>query len=430
MEYVINLFNNYGYIVLFIALLLEIIAFPLPGEALMTYCGYVVYQGKMSWIISIVIATLGVCSGVTLSYYIGRTLGIAFFEKYGHYVHMDKKRMDTLSIWFEKYGNRLLLVAYFIPGVRHITGYFSGITEVSSKKFHINAYIGALIWTTVFISSGRILGANWEVYHGIFKRYFVIAGLSVAIIMILIYAYKFHKQKVIDFVVRALYKGLDIFHSLGKIKLFIAAASALFFVLLALIIGIIQDYLAHEFGKFDKVVKYLVMNTFNDKWTGFMKIAVQLSSFRIIIAALAITIMWIIIWGKEKAYEIRFLIAAFGGVLILASILEIIFHRTGPTGMVNTFPSRQSLMAVDVYGFSIYIMIKNNLHSWLNYVFIAIYLIGCLFIGASIVYLNLQYPSDVAAGYEFGFIGLSLCIILLEVYRILPQIESKKKDLI
>ena len=165
MKFVVELFNNYGYIVLLIALMLELIAFPLPGEALMTYCGYVIYEGKMNLTISILIATLGVCVGITLSYFIGKILGVAFFEKYGHYIHMDKNKLDKTSIWFEKYGNKLLIVAYFIPGVRHVTGYFSGITEVSYKKFAINAYAGAFIWTTTFISLGKVLGVNWERYH-------------------------------------------------------------------------------------------------------------------------------------------------------------------------------------------------------------------------------------------------------------------------
>ena len=200
LKVVIELFNNYGYIVLLIALMLELIAFPLPGEALMTYCGYVIYEGKMSLTISILIATLGVCIGITLSYFIGKILGVSFFEKYGHYIHMDKNRLDKISMWFEKYGNKLLIVAYFIPGVRHVTGYFSGITNVSYKKFAVNAYTGAFIWTTTFISLGKVLGVNLGRYHNLFKEYLLIGSLTVAVIIILIYIYKTHKEKIFKFV--------------------------------------------------------------------------------------------------------------------------------------------------------------------------------------------------------------------------------------
>jgi membrane protein DedA with SNARE-associated domain len=165
LQFVIGLFNHYGYIVLLIALMLELIAFPLPGEALMTYCGYVIYKGKMSLILSILIASLGVSIGITLSYFIGRILGSAFFEKHGHYIHMNKNKFDKVYLWLQKYGDKLLIIAYFIPGVRHVTGYVSGIAHISYKKFSVNAYIGALIWTTTFISLGNVLGVNWVKYH-------------------------------------------------------------------------------------------------------------------------------------------------------------------------------------------------------------------------------------------------------------------------
>lgn len=77
----------------------------------------------------------------------------------------------------------MLIVAYFIPGIRHITGYFSGMTKVSYKKFAVSAYLGAFIWTTTFISLGRVLGANWNKYNEISKWYLLIAVL-IAILLI------------------------------------------------------------------------------------------------------------------------------------------------------------------------------------------------------------------------------------------------------
>jgi len=65
--------------------------------------------------------------------------------------------LDKASKWFERYGNGLLAAAFFIPRVRHVTGYFSGISKLPYKRFALNAYIGAFIWTGTFISLGRIL---------------------------------------------------------------------------------------------------------------------------------------------------------------------------------------------------------------------------------------------------------------------------------
>jgi membrane protein DedA with SNARE-associated domain len=84
MQIIIGLLSHYGNIVLPAALMLELIALPLPGEALLTYCGFLVNQSKMNLTSSISLAAIGAVIGVTLSYFIGRILGTTFVEKYGH----------------------------------------------------------------------------------------------------------------------------------------------------------------------------------------------------------------------------------------------------------------------------------------------------------------------------------------------------------
>ncbi|MCJ7688553.1 MAG: membrane-associated protein, partial [Clostridiaceae bacterium] len=97
MHSLIELINNYGYIILFSALVLELIAFPLPGELMMTYCGFLVYKSEMNWGISILVATAGVITGITISYFVGDKLGTRFFEKYGSYIHLGPAQMDKTS---------------------------------------------------------------------------------------------------------------------------------------------------------------------------------------------------------------------------------------------------------------------------------------------------------------------------------------------
>ena len=53
MNFITELLNQYGYVVLYLALLLELLGLPLPGEILMTYCGFLVLQGKLNFIICI-----------------------------------------------------------------------------------------------------------------------------------------------------------------------------------------------------------------------------------------------------------------------------------------------------------------------------------------------------------------------------------------
>lgn len=190
MNFVTQLLDKYGYIILFISLFLELLALPLPGEILMSYCGFIVFQGKLNLILCIIVSTLGVISGVTLSYFIGKKIGVKFFYKYGKYIHLGPEKLEKVDTWFDKYGNKLLIFTYFIPGVRHITGYTAGTTNLSYKKFSINSYLGAFIWVTTFIVLGKSLGANWNSVGKYIGRYLILGFLILIIAIGIIYLFK------------------------------------------------------------------------------------------------------------------------------------------------------------------------------------------------------------------------------------------------
>ena len=196
MERLTSLLNNYGYIIIFISLFLELLALPLPGEILMAYCGFLVFQGKLNYPLSIITAALGAICGITTSYYIGIKLKRKFFENYGKYVHLGPDKLDKISQWFNKFGNKLLTIAYFIPGVRHVTGYVSGITKITFKKFAIHAYLGAVLWTFIFITLGKYLGSNWSNIEKYTSRYLIIAVSVIVIIAAAIYAYKLYYERI------------------------------------------------------------------------------------------------------------------------------------------------------------------------------------------------------------------------------------------
>ena len=429
MNSVIGLINHYGYIILFSALVLELIAFPLPGELMMTYCGFLVYQSKMNWIISILVATSGVIVGITMSYFIGTKLGTRFFEKYGSYIHFGPTKMEKTSKWFKSSGNKLLILAYFIPGVRHITGYFSGITEISYRRFASNAYFGAFIWTTTFISLGRVLGPNWDKFHSYISKYLIIGSLIISLILIIIYAYKNHKTRIIEITYKMLNRTIITFHSMGKMKVVIALIAVSFLGFSVLVIGVIQDYLAHEFAQFDIVVSYLVEAFFTPKWSQIIDVFGLITSIKVLLPLTIIMIIWIIRKNTNRNLEIQFLFIVIGGGEILQYLLRHIFRRLGPSSMkiignsLYTFPSNQSLMVIVAYGFFAFLIVGYVKTAWAKTAVLIVTLFICCVAAINPIFFQIQYPSDVYAGYIFGGVWLTINIILLEVYRILPKIK-------
>ena len=160
MEMLFKLLAEHVYIILFVSLILEFAALPLPGETMMVVAGIMAYNNHGSYIGMIVASALGTVLGMQFSYEVGRRLGTKAVDKYGSYIGLTPYRMTKAAEFFNRFGNIVIVIAYFLPGVRHILGYFSGISRINAKRFHVYSTVGGILWVVVFITLGYVLGPS------------------------------------------------------------------------------------------------------------------------------------------------------------------------------------------------------------------------------------------------------------------------------
>ncbi|MDR4887784.1 bifunctional DedA family/phosphatase PAP2 family protein [Fredinandcohnia sp. QZ13] len=431
MDFITTYLDQHGYLVLFFALLLELLALPIPGEVVMGYAGYLVYQGRLNWFLSILVAGLGSSIGMTISYWIGFKLGSPFFEKHGHRIHLGPERLQKVSQWFTTYGNKVIMIAYYIPGVRHITGYFSGITQIPFRSYVLFAYGGAFIWVSIFISLGKILGPQWEQFHGAVKKYLVIAGIIAAIVIGIIYVIKKYKTQIKESTMVWINKGIHLFHTQRRTGVFIVGILVITLGFVLLMIGMIQDFLANEFVDFNEIVVLLVPLIFDENWEPLMVILFNVGMQKVLIAITIVTFLFILWKGRNKLLESLFLLITIVGGELYEEILRRFFHQISPNHVKQTepisysFPSEQSLMAFVIYGFFIYILVRhiNRVRVQTGVAIGAVILF--LLMAISRVYFEIQLPSDIVAGYVFGGLWLSMSILLLESFRLMRVVAKR-----
>ena len=175
--------TQYGYLAIFVLLIFGIVGLPVPDETLLTFTGYLIYRGELSMPLAFAAAAAGSASGMTISYTLGRSFGLALLHRFGKHVHLTPERLARAHAWFERIGHWALTVGYFIPGVRHLTAYAAGMTEVAPHQFALFAYSGTVLWVTAFLSLGYFLGERWKVVELHVERYLV--GLSIALAVLL-----------------------------------------------------------------------------------------------------------------------------------------------------------------------------------------------------------------------------------------------------
>ncbi|WP_225999857.1 DedA family protein [Paenibacillus sp. BJ-4] len=94
---------------------------------------------------------------------IGYKAGMPVIERYGRWLFLKQELVEKTRRYYDKYGDRLLLVSFFIPGVRQFIGYFFGeqwqymfsIIEQYLKFFFIGVAFLAGVWLLVQVRSAR-----------------------------------------------------------------------------------------------------------------------------------------------------------------------------------------------------------------------------------------------------------------------------------
>lgn len=187
---------HYGSFALFGLLALGIIALPVPEETLMVAAGVLMRSGHLKIPATYLAALGGSITGITVSYILGRTAGVYLIHKYGSWIGITAERHQKVHEWFERFGKWALFIGYFIPGVRHFTGFSAGTSNLEYHHFALFAYTGALVWVTTFISIGYFTGNYWiSVIENIeLTEDEIVLILFIAFLGVLFYLLKKHKS--------------------------------------------------------------------------------------------------------------------------------------------------------------------------------------------------------------------------------------------
>lgn len=169
-QIIIDFILSTGYLGIFMAMFVEGIFTPIPSELIMPFAGYLASTGQFFFPLVIVVGSLGATAGSSVAYAIARAVGRPIVERYGRYIFLDAKKVDKADAWFRRWGNWGILIGHAIPGVRSVISFPAGIFKMDFKRFALFTFCGAMIWNTVLVSAGYLLGEFyikfWQAFEG------------------------------------------------------------------------------------------------------------------------------------------------------------------------------------------------------------------------------------------------------------------------
>ncbi len=156
-----HLIDTTGHLGVFILMTMESMVIPIPSEAVMPFAGFLIYEGKFTFLQVIAVSTFGSIVGSLISYYAGFYGGMPFVKKFGRFVLLDIKELEAAETFFRKHGEITIFICRFIPVVRHLISIPAGTGKMNVVRFAIFTIIGAGIWNSFLAYIGFVLKKNW-----------------------------------------------------------------------------------------------------------------------------------------------------------------------------------------------------------------------------------------------------------------------------
>lgn len=181
--FAVNVISSLGYFGIFILMVLESTAAPVPSELVLPFAGYLVAQGRFNFWLVVLVSGLAGVTGSLISYFVGAKAR-PFLNRFGKYILIRQSDLEWTDKWFRKHGEKTILIARFVPVVRHLISIPAGFGRMHLTKFIIYTFIGATAWSVILTYSGILLGANYEMvreFTSQFDIYMLLALLALVI---------------------------------------------------------------------------------------------------------------------------------------------------------------------------------------------------------------------------------------------------------
>lgn len=198
-EYLMYLISKYSYVAIFILIIVENVFPPIPSELILPFSGFVAKSANLNLFLLIIVSSIGSVFGALILYVMGLYFPISKISrilegKIGHFFRINTEKINNSLNIYKDNGYKSVFICRLIPVLRSLISIPAGMAKMNIFIFVILTFLGSLIWNSVLILLGNLLGENAYYIVDIFLNNYKILCLIVIGIFIILKLIKHGKQ--------------------------------------------------------------------------------------------------------------------------------------------------------------------------------------------------------------------------------------------
>jgi membrane protein DedA with SNARE-associated domain len=146
-----QLLTNFGYLAVFLAVGIESLGIPVPGETMLITAS--IYAGAthnltIEGVIAAAIA--GAIIGDNLGYLIGSKGGYRVLLHHGRRLHVNQRHLKIARYLFDRHGGPVVFLGRFVSILRTYAAFLAGVSHMHWRRFFAYNAAGGIVWSVIF----------------------------------------------------------------------------------------------------------------------------------------------------------------------------------------------------------------------------------------------------------------------------------------
>jgi len=178
-------FPHYGYVLVFIVVLLNNLGVPLPGDTTLLGAGFILGKNTFSLWEPMAAGSLACFLGGLWAFWVGGRMGLGVLKK-NHWLHLAPKRIKWFENFFKHHGAKTIFIARFIPLFPpYAANLLAGMAKMRRRVFLFYNLTGSVVYAASYILIGYFFGKKWKMFHawlGDTALYLILAGMVLLVL--------------------------------------------------------------------------------------------------------------------------------------------------------------------------------------------------------------------------------------------------------
>jgi membrane protein DedA with SNARE-associated domain len=189
----INLVGTWGYIAILVTMAGESAGLPISSEIVVPLGGALASQGKLNFILVVLVASVANLAGSLIAFWLTRRYGErVVLSRAGRWAGLSRGHLRLANRFFGRFGLWAVFVGRLLPIVRTYISFPAGLSKIGYVRFTLATLAGAIPWNFALAFAGLRLGQQYQTVAATIGPFVI--PIAIAVLVLLAVAWWFGRK--------------------------------------------------------------------------------------------------------------------------------------------------------------------------------------------------------------------------------------------